>query len=183
MRRRWSLLAAPAALLLFGGCSHDAPAPAATDGATSDVATATPGVVRPVEPAATVAPLTTVPAPVVTAPSIPPSTQATTPAPQASGNSDVVPVITFAAVRGSSIEVDGYVPGILEIGGRCTATLVASDGTVTASAPAEADATTVWCSKITLATPAARARGWTVTLRYSSAKHDGVSAPTPVAAP
>lgn len=185
MGYRRIVLLAPLILLLVAGCSHGTGAPEVTTHPVSS-----PGSTLPVgEPVAT----GTLPAasPIPTgSPAVQPTVVATgtptvaTPSSSASvqPRSDVVPVITFAAVRGSSIEVDGYVPGILEVGGRCMATLVTAGGTVTASAPAEADATTVWCSNLTLAAPAGRASGWTVTLQYTSARHDGVSQKTAVGA-
>lgn len=171
-RRRLVLMAllAPSLTVLAGACAVGTSTPAAKTAAvetpTSERATSSESrMPSPTQPSIT----TTVPA---GRPSPLPS----------DGLVDVVPVITFAGVRGTVVEVDGYVPDILETGGACSATLVTSGATVTASAPAEADATTVWCSAVTLSKPGSNASGWTVTLRYSSATHSGVSAAVPVAA-
>ena len=177
MKRGWLWLVVPALLGGLAGCTLGASAPHETPGAVASIASPGYGPGQPTSPVPDDSSSR--------APSATPTQLETTPPAAAQSplpTSDVTPVITFAGVQGDSIEVDGYVPGILEDGGSCTATLMTPTGAVTATAAAEPDATTVWCPQLHLARPVGDASGWAVTLSYSSAKHGGVSASLAVAA-
>lgn len=89
----------------------------------------------------------------------------------------VEPFITFAGPGADpgTIEVDGFLPEVIEEGGVCTAEVRGT--TFASSAPAVSDATTTTCGAIVL--PVAP-NGQTVELSYSSATSRGTSEPVTV---
>lgn len=94
---------------------------------------------------------------------------------------DVQPIISYVGRNGSLVEVNGFVPGVIESGGQCTA--VFSDGAgrvVERSGSAEADATTTICEPLTVSATELSGGTWTVLLRYRSDTSAGVSSPSPV---
>lgn len=116
----------------------------------------------PADVAATAAPTGTV----VTDPPLPP---------------DVDPVrvvVTYAAATSTQVEVSGFVAGVVEGGGRCTATVRDGSRSASATSAAVADATTTACGDMLVAwMPSADA---TVVISYSSATTEAQSEPTTV---
>jgi hypothetical protein len=83
-------------------------------------------------------------------------------------------VITYAGSEaGSSVEVNGYVAGVVEAAGTCRLTLTRGGDTVVDENPAEADATTMNCGLLQAADLAAGT--WTAVLTYESATSAGTS--------
>lgn len=89
--------------------------------------------------------------------------------------------ISYAELRDGVVEVNGFVAGVLEDGGTCTATVTSGGQTVSASGAAFADATVTWCDPITVDAPNAKV-GDEVTLEYRSATTSG-RATAPIGAP
>lgn len=87
------------------------------------------------------------------------------------------PVITYAGPGSapSTIEVDGYVPDIVETTGTCRAVLSAAGQTREATGPALADASTTICEPLTLPTDGLRPGQATVVLHYTSSRAAGSS--------
>jgi hypothetical protein len=90
----------------------------------------------------------------------------------------VTPFVTLADWDASSAELDisAIVPGLVEGGGTCTATVTKDGVTRTASAPAAAVSTYVGCNPMTIPGRALSAGTWTVHVAYSSKAASGTSA-------
>lgn len=88
-----------------------------------------------------------------------------------------VPVVTFAEWdRGTGlIEVNGYVAGVVEDGGTCTATLGSGASPVTAEAVGSADASTTVCGLIVLDVGAVAPGTWPLVLSYVSSSQPAAS--------
>ncbi len=82
----------------------------------------------------------------------------------------VKPVI----IRSGGGEVSGFVPGIVENGGTCTATFTSGASKVTKTSAGFANVSNTTCSPISYAGSGVQA-GWSVTLTYSSSASEGVS--------
>lgn len=102
-------------------------------------------------------------------PSNPAPTQ-TSPNPQTGTKKAVKPVI----IRTGGGEVAGFIPGIVENGGTCTATFTSGSNTVTRTSQGFANASTTNCTPISYAGSGVQA-GWSVTLTYSSNTSEGTS--------
>ncbi|MHA7134531.1 hypothetical protein [Oerskovia turbata] len=87
----------------------------------------------------------------------------------------VVPAVTFAGVVDSRVEINAFVPTIVESSGTCVADLTSGGVTRSTSGSAEADATTTWCAPLSLATSELAAGTWVGTVRYSSSTTSGQS--------
>jgi cytoskeletal protein RodZ len=88
----------------------------------------------------------------------------------------VTPTITYAGQYGDSVEVGGYVSGIFEDGGTCTATFTQNGASITKTSSGVENANSVSCPAITAKAEEFSPRGtWKVTLSYSSATASGVS--------
>lgn len=101
--------------------------------------------------------------------------QQTSPAAAATTVNAVKPVIATLYRSDSNVVVSGYVPGIFEDGGLCTATFTQSSKSVDGTSSAFANATTTDCQTITIKTDQFSAGDWSVVLSYSSANHSGKS--------
>ena len=97
----------------------------------------------------------------------PPSPPPTT----SSGKLQVTPVVTSA----TKTQVSGYVAGVFEDGGSCTATLTKGSQTITGKSSGFADANHTTCAPISLS--GVDSGAWSVVLSYSSAKAEGKSNP------
>lgn len=85
-------------------------------------------------------------------------------------------VVTAAGwTPGSGAEVAGYVSGIVESGGECTATLQQDDVRIEVSRPATADATTTACGWLGIDDSQITSGTWTATLSYRSSTTTVVS--------
>lgn len=102
----------------------------------------------------------------------------TEPAP---GGGSAVPTVVHAG-RGADgrVTVNGFVAGVVEDGGTCTAVLSGGGATSRASAPAFADASATWCDPLVLDPVDGDVGGWSVVLTYSSPSHEGTSEKAPV---
>lgn len=99
-----------------------------------------------------------------------PSNPTTPTNPQTGTKKAVKPVVT----RSGGGEVAGFIPGIVENGGTCTATFTSGSNTVTKTSQGFANASTTNCTPISYAGSGVTA-GWSVTLTYSSNTSEGTS--------
>jgi hypothetical protein len=97
----------------------------------------------------------------------------------------VSPVVTFAGWEPSTaaVEVNGYVPGLVEGGGTCRLTLTRGADPVTDENEAEPDASTINCGLLEVAGADLAAGSWQAVLSYESPTSSGASAPVPVEVP
>lgn len=94
---------------------------------------------------------------------------------QTSG-STAKPVITYAEQYQSNVEVGGYVNGIFEDGGTCTAKFSQGSQVVTKSSKGVKNSNNVSCPAIVTPASTLSPKGtWTVTLTYSSPTASGTS--------
>lgn len=102
--------------------------------------------------------------------------------PNPSGLRLVTPTITYVGPGGSAgeLEVSGIVSGVIEDGGRCTATLALGSTTRTASQAGAADASSTSCGTMVFVADGLSAGSWQVTLAYLSSTSQGSSDPVPV---
>ncbi len=123
-------------------------------------------------PSATAA--TAAPEPTVT----PTASPTRTPAPVPSGKKTVTPFITGALWDQSSgiLDVEAYVPGLVEMDGTCTATATRAGHTATATATAAPGANDTECNPIDLTADQLSRGTWTITVSYVSKRSAGVSA-------
>ena len=101
----------------------------------------------------------------------------------AKGQADVS--ITYAGweAAGSTVEVDGYVGGLVEDGGSCTLTLTRGQATATVSADASADATTTDCGPLTVPGSRLSSGTWKAQVAYRSSWTSGTSGTVEVTVP
>ncbi len=92
------------------------------------------------------------------------------PSPQTGTKKAVKPVIT----RSGGGEVSGFVPGIVENGGTCTATFTSGATKVVKTSIAFANVSNTTCAPISYAGSGVQA-GWNVVLSYSSITSEGAS--------
>ena len=92
------------------------------------------------------------------------------PNPQTGSKKAVKPYIS----RTGGGEVAGFIPGIVENGGTCTATFTNGSNTVTKTSQGFANASTTNCTPISYTGSGVQA-GWSVTLTYSSNTSEGTS--------
>lgn len=90
--------------------------------------------------------------------------------PQTGSKKAIKPVI----IRTGGGEVAGFIPGIVENGGTCTATFTSGPTTVVKTSQGFANASTTNCTPISYAGSGVAA-GWNVTLSYSSNTSEGTS--------
>jgi hypothetical protein len=83
----------------------------------------------------------------------------------------------------SAVEAAGYLSPVVESGGVCTLQLTKDSRTVTAAAPAQADASTTSCGDLAVPRAKLTPGAWTAVLRYASKATTGSSDPTSVAVP
>lgn len=98
----------------------------------------------------------------------------------ATTGSNVTPVITYFGVTGSQVEVDAFIPAIIENGGTCTLT-VTNGSTVVARAtkPAHSNAQSTNCENF-LINSAGSSSSWRAVVSYTSSSHNGTSGSTPL---
>lgn len=75
----------------------------------------------------------------------------------------------------STVEVDGFLGGIVESGGTCTLTLSQGSATAVGSKPAEPDATSTSCAGLSVAGSGLAAGRWSAVVSYESATSLGES--------
>ena len=81
------------------------------------------------------------------------------------------------------MEAGGYLSPVVETGGTCTLALTKDGRTVTATSPAQADASTTSCGNLAVPRAKLRPGSWTAVLRYASKTTTGSSDPSPVVVP
>jgi hypothetical protein len=101
------------------------------------------------------------------------------------GDGGLPVVLTFADFNATTaqVEVDGYLPGIVEDGGTCTLTLTNGPASVTATVPGSADATTTSCGGAAVPRAELSPGTWTALLAYESTTSHGTSEPAEVTVP
>lgn len=87
----------------------------------------------------------------------------------------VTPTITGNEIYGSNLEVSGYVQGIVEKGGTCTAVATKGSSVVKQQKAALDDAQYTSCGVILIPKAKLASGTWKVILEYESAKHKGAS--------
>lgn len=98
------------------------------------------------------------------------------PTPPPGQKNSVTPLITaWGQVPSGNVEVAGYVNGVIESGGTCTAKLEKSGQVATASQAATPNAQNVSCGFIAVERSKLSPGTWSVTLTYSSANSEGSS--------
>ena len=85
--------------------------------------------------------------------------------------------------KDSAVEAGGYLSPVVETGGTCTLALTKDGQTVTATSPAQADASTTSCGNLAVPRAKLRPGSWTAVLRYASKTTTGSSDPSPVVVP
>ncbi len=100
------------------------------------------------------------------------------------GKNVVVPVVVYADVFGSNLEISAYVP-LVESGGTCTATItsVASGKVTTSQGESTPGASTTDCILLTIPVSQLESGLQTVVVSYSSAATQGSSDATEVSVP
>jgi hypothetical protein len=83
----------------------------------------------------------------------------------------------------SAVLVGGYVAGVLEDGGTCTATLTQGARSVTGTSQGSADARNTACPEIRVPGSALGSGTWTVVLSYDSSRGSGEAQPVTVQVP
>jgi hypothetical protein len=87
----------------------------------------------------------------------------------------VNPVITYAGQYGQNIEVGGYINGIFEDGGSCTAVFTKNSQTVTKTVQSVKNANAVDCPVMIAQANELNTGTWTVTISYTSPNATGKS--------
>jgi hypothetical protein len=105
-----------------------------------------------------------------------------TSAPVPPGKKKVTPVITGALWdhRSGVLDVEAYVPGLVEVDGTCTVTTTGAGHTATATATASPGAKDMECNPVDLTAGQLTSGTWTITVTYVSTRSAGVSAPRTV---
>lgn len=98
------------------------------------------------------------------------------------GKKAVTPFITGALWDRSSgvLDVEAYVPSLVEVDGTCTVTATRAGHTATATATASPGAKDTECNPIDLTADQLSSGTWTITVSYVSKRSAGVSAPRTV---
>jgi hypothetical protein len=114
----------------------------------------------------------------------PPASVATDP-PRPVAGGTVDPVVTYAGWEQAtaSVEVNGYVSGVVEAGGTCRLTLTNGSAEAVAQTAAEPEVSTTTCGLLQVAGGALTAGTWQAVLSYESATSTGRSAPVDVEVP
>lgn len=90
----------------------------------------------------------------------------------------VSPVMTVSqSSAGANVKANGYVPGIVEQGGKCTLTLTKGSDTVNQSGNAFNDAQSTNCGLLEISRTQLTSGTWQAVLSYSSSKSAGNSSP------
>lgn len=94
-------------------------------------------------------------------------------------------VLSFVGwdTKTAAVEAGGYLSPVVESGGTCTLELTKGSRTVTAVAPAQADASTTSCGNLAVPRAQLTPGSWSAVLRYSSTTTTGTSDPATVAVP
>ncbi|PZA23198.1 hypothetical protein DMO24_01160 [Modestobacter versicolor] len=95
------------------------------------------------------------------------------------------PVITYAGWEAGSwsLEVNGYVAGVIELEGTCRLTATQGGAPLVDENPAEPDASTMNCGLLQIAGSDLGAGTWTAVLTYESATSAGESTAVDVEVP
>jgi hypothetical protein len=144
----------------------------------------------------------TTPTPTATAtaqPDVSPVTEAATPEASAAPSStpapgpgagdkprlpaDVVVTVARWSEEASRAEIGGYVDGLVEDGGSCTATFTLGARSVVVSGQAFADVTTTSCGDLAAAGTQLSTGTWTAVLSYDSPTSSGASASVSIGVP
>lgn len=95
---------------------------------------------------------------------------------QNTGIKNVKPTITYAAQSGSQIEVNAFVPGVIEEGGTCTLKLIKGTKTITKQTLGVRNATTTSCPAFNFERSEFSESGtWVATVSYASKIASGSS--------
>ncbi len=97
------------------------------------------------------------------------------------GKQQIIPVIVYADVFGSSFEISAYAP-VVETGGNCVATITndASGESVTKQSSTTPGATTTDCDLLVVLVSQLGSGKFSIVVSYSSDKSEGTSSPAKV---
>lgn len=170
------------AVTLLSACTSFGLAGHASSGTTTPAASASAGPETPAETAAETAPAVVTENPTSAPTPLPVGAPVATDTPP-SRRTDVV--LSFAGFdkATASVEAGGYLSPVVESGGTCTLALTQGSRTVTAEAPARADASTTSCGGLAVPRAHLAPGTWTAVLLYASKTTTGKSDPMPVAVP
>jgi hypothetical protein len=96
---------------------------------------------------------------------------------------DVVVTVARWSEEASRAEIGGYVDGLVEDGGSCTATFTLGARSVVVSGQAFADVTTTSCGDLAAAGTQLSTGTWTAVLSYDSPTSSGASASVSIGVP
>ena len=99
------------------------------------------------------------------------------------GSADVVLTFAHWDAGSASVQVGGYVGGLIEDGGTCTLTLTNGSQSLTVTAAASADASTTICGPLTVPGSQLAPGSWRTVVTYHSATTTGTSDPAEVTVP
>ncbi|MGY1833244.1 hypothetical protein ACI8AA_22740 [Geodermatophilus sp. SYSU D01180] len=121
-----------------------------------------------------------------TSPTTAEATDVATDAPVETGpDEDATVVVTFAGwnTASAAVEVDGFVPAVVEPDGVCTVTLTNGGRVVSVQVAATADVTSTACGGASVPASDLTPGTWTAVLSYQSAQSAGSSDPIEVVVP
>jgi hypothetical protein len=96
---------------------------------------------------------------------------------------DVIITVARWSEESSRVEIGGYVAGLVEEGGSCTATLTLGHRTVVVSGEAFADVSTTSCGDLVVTADQISTGAWSAVLSYGSTTHSGSSAHVSIGVP
>lgn len=97
---------------------------------------------------------------------------------QSTAKKTVIPTITYASQYKDDVEIDGFVDGVFEDGGKCTATFKKDGSSFAKSSPGVKNVSSVSCPAIVAEVGEFSSKGtWTITLSYESSTASGTSTP------
>jgi hypothetical protein len=99
------------------------------------------------------------------------------------GAVDVVTTYFGWDAGASAVLIGGYVTGVLEDGGTCTATLTQGGRSVTGTSVSSADARTTACAEIQIPGSSLGSGAWSAVLSYQSPRGTGEAQPVTVEVP
>lgn len=101
---------------------------------------------------------------------------------QPSAKKSVQPVISFwgQSQPGADLEIGGFVPGVIEDGGKCLLRLEKQGKRVEASLDGKKDASSTSCSVFTVQSTQLSKGTWDIVLDYSSSTSSGTSQPVTI---
>jgi hypothetical protein len=152
--------------------------------ASASSPTVTAGTSAPATSTASVSTIPRPPAPTDVPPPSPGQSVASDPTPVVTGG-NVQVAVTYADWDSSSrsVEVDGFVTGVIEAGGTCLVTLTRGADSVTAQSTGMPNASSTVCGSVTVKDARLTSGTWQAVLSYRSSTATGASGPVAIKVP